>query len=254
MLCGLALVGATTLAVTPAQAGLVTPTVDLGAAANYAILSSSGISTTGTTSITGDIAVSPIAATAMTGFGLVLSSDGTYSQSSLVSGKAYAADYAPPTPAALTTAVGDEGAAYTDAAGRAADYLNVGAGAITGTALRAGVYKWTSPVTVSGTVTLTGGPTDVFIFQVPDTLDFSSSSNIVLAGGITADRVFWQAAGQVRLAAGSVTQGTILGKTAIVAGAGAKLSPGRALAQTAVTLIATTVTKPQPITQQPTTR
>lgn len=89
-----------------------------------------------------------------------------------------------------------------------------------------------------------GEPTDVFIFQVPSTLDFIGTSKIVLSGGISAKNVFWQAAGQVRLAGSSLTQGTILGKTSIVAGKGAVLSPGRALAQTAVTLIANTVSAP----------
>jgi hypothetical protein len=46
--------------------------VGLGTACNYVILAKSGISTVPTSAITGSIAVSPIAATAMTGFGLVL--------------------------------------------------------------------------------------------------------------------------------------------------------------------------------------
>ena len=78
--------------------------VDLGTAGNFVILAKSGISTTGTTSIVGDIGVSPIAATAITGFGLILDSTNTFSISSLVTGKVYAADYAPPTPANMTTA------------------------------------------------------------------------------------------------------------------------------------------------------
>ena len=42
--------------------------VALGLSANYVILSKAGISTTGVTSIIGNIGVSPIAATAITGF------------------------------------------------------------------------------------------------------------------------------------------------------------------------------------------
>ena len=64
--------------------------VDLGTAANFAVLSQSGISTTGTTSIVGDIGVSPIAATAITGFSLILDSSQQFSRSSLVTGKVYA--------------------------------------------------------------------------------------------------------------------------------------------------------------------
>ncbi|HEX7628529.1 MAG TPA: ice-binding family protein, partial [Candidatus Methanoperedens sp.] len=73
--------------------------VDLGNAGNFAILTKSGITTTGVTKIVGDIGVSPIAATAMTGFGLVIISTGTFATTSLVTGKVYAADYAVPTPA-----------------------------------------------------------------------------------------------------------------------------------------------------------
>ena len=85
------------------------------------ILSKSGISTTGVTLIIGNIGVSPIAATAITGFGLILDRTGQFSRSSLVSGNIYAATYAVPTPANLTTAIHNMEAAYTDAAGRASD-------------------------------------------------------------------------------------------------------------------------------------
>ena len=62
--------------------------------------------------------VSPIAATAITGFGLVADKTNTFSTSPQVTGKIYAANYASPTPANLTTAVSNMEAAYTDAAGR----------------------------------------------------------------------------------------------------------------------------------------
>jgi hypothetical protein len=73
--------------------------VALGSAGNFVILAKSGITTTGTTSIVGDIGVSPIAATAITGFWLILDASGQFSTSdpsSLVTGKVYAADYAVP--------------------------------------------------------------------------------------------------------------------------------------------------------------
>src|SRR3989338_7131225 len=105
------------------------PAVNLGTAGNFVILAKSGISTTGTTSIVGDIGVSPIDSTAITGFGLIADSSNTFSTSSLVTGKAYAADYAPPTPTKMTTAVSDMETAYTDAAGRTLpDATELGAG------------------------------------------------------------------------------------------------------------------------------
>src|SRR6185503_14356253 len=79
--------------------------VDLGSAAHFAILAKSGISTTGTTSVLGDIGVSPIGATAMTGFALVMDPSGTFATSTLVVGKATASDYTAPTPGNLTAAV-----------------------------------------------------------------------------------------------------------------------------------------------------
>lgn len=74
-------------------------TVNLGSAGDFVTLAKSGISTTGSTSIVGDIGVSPISATAMTGFGLTMDSSNTFSTSALLTGKAYAADYTAPTPA-----------------------------------------------------------------------------------------------------------------------------------------------------------
>jgi len=91
--------------------------VVLGTAGNFVVLAKSGISTTGTTHVTGDIGVSPIVATGMTGFGLTMDSSNTFATSALVTGKAYAADYTPPTPANMSTAVSDMETAYTAAAG-----------------------------------------------------------------------------------------------------------------------------------------
>src|SRR5437879_882598 len=85
--------------------------VDLGTAGNYTILTKAGVSATGATHVQGNIGVSPIAATAITGFGLKRT-DPTYSTSSLVTGKIFAANYAAPTPSNLTVAIGDMQTAY----------------------------------------------------------------------------------------------------------------------------------------------
>jgi hypothetical protein len=45
-----------------------------------------------------------------------------------VTGKVYAATYTSPTPSNLTTAVSDMETAFTDAAGRAPDFTETGAG------------------------------------------------------------------------------------------------------------------------------
>ena len=60
------------VSILPAMAAKGQAPVDLGSAGNFVILAKSGVTTTGTTSIVGDVGVSPIAATAITGFGLVM--------------------------------------------------------------------------------------------------------------------------------------------------------------------------------------
>ena len=214
--------------------------VDLGTAGNYVLLSKAGISATGTTKITGDIATSPIAASAVTGFGLVLDKLGAFSRSTLVIGNVYAANYAVPTPSVLTTAVNDMQTAYTNAAGRTAGVTELGAGNIGGLTLAPGVYKWSSNVTIPTNVTLSGGKNDVWVFQIAGTLSISSAKQVILQGGAQAKNVFWQVAGPTTLGTNSTFNGTILDKTNIALQTGAVLN-GRALAQTAITLDANRV-------------
>ena len=221
--------------------------VNLGTAGNFVILAKSGISTTGTTHVTGDIGVSPIVATGMTGFGLTMDSSNTFAISALVTGKAYAADYTPPTPANMSTAVSDMETAYTTAAGvtAPAPVVELGAGNIGGMTLAPGVYKWSTGVTIPTDVTLAGGANDVWIFQIGQTLDISSAQKVLLSGGAQASNIFWQVAGQTTLGTTSVFNGNILDQTLIAMQTGAILN-GRALAQTAVTLDASTVSTPVP--------
>jgi hypothetical protein len=214
--------------------------VDLGTAGNYVLLSKTGVSTTGATKVTGNIAVSPIAATAVTGFGLVRDSSGTFSRSSLVTGRVYAANYAVPTPSTLTVAVKDMETAYTNAAGRPANVTGLGAGNIGGLTLAPGVYKWGTGVTIPKNVTLSGGANDVWIFQIAGTLTVSSATKVILAGGAQAKNIFWQVAGTTTLGTTSTFNGNILDKKNIALGTGAVLK-GRALAQTAITLQANNV-------------
>ena len=141
--------------------------VVLGMAGNYVILAKSGISTVPTSAITGNLGLSPAAASYITGFSLVADASGVFSTSTQVIGNVYAADYAVPTPANLTTAVSNMETAYTDAAGRALpDFTELGAGEIGGLTLVPGLYKWGTDVLISTDVTLNGGPNDVWIFQI----------------------------------------------------------------------------------------
>ena len=219
--------------------------VNLGTAAEFVALAKTGISTTGTTAIVGDIGISPAAATAITGFGLIMDPSGTFSISSLITGKVYAADYTSPTPTKMTTAIGDMQTAYTNAAGRTLpDYTELYAGDVTGKTLIHGLYKWGTGVLISpGGVTISGSPTDIWIFQIAQNLTVANGAIVTLSGGALASNIFWQVAGQVTLGTTAQMKGNILCQTQIAMSTGATLN-GRALAQTAVTLAANAVTKP----------
>jgi hypothetical protein len=212
--------------------------VDLGTSGNFSILAKTSITTTGATTIDGNIGVSPAAATVMTGFGLVLDASGTFSKSSLVTGRVYAANYASPTPDQMTLAVSDMEAAYTDAAGREnPDAINAD---INGETLLPGLYKWTTGLTLSSNVTLSGGPNDVWIFQVAGGITMGDGVEIILIGGAQAHNVFWQSSTSLIINAGVKFQGIALTYTEITLADGATVN-GRLLSQTAVTLIGNTI-------------
>src|ERR1035437_9174392 len=219
-------------------------TVNLGTAGNFVILAKTGISTTGATSVIGDIGVSPAQATYITGFSLILPAASAFSTSALITGKVYAPGYADPTPANLTTAIGDMQTAYTDAAGRSLNAITeLGAGNIGGMTLAPGLYKWGTGVTIPTDVTLSGGANDVWIFQIAQGLTVSSATKVNLSGGAQASNVFWAVAGATTIGTGAVFNGNILDQTNIALNTGATLN-GRALAQSAVTLQANAVTIP----------
>ena len=216
--------------------------VILGQSGQYVILAKTGISTTGTTAITGDIGVSPAAGSFITGFSL-LAPPTTFATSAKVTGKVYAADYNSPTPANLTTAVLDMGTAYSDAAARPLDYTELGTGNIGGMTLAPAVYKWSGNVTIPSNVTLSGGANDVWIFQIAGNLSVSSAVNVFLQGGALPKNIYWQVAGAVSLGTTSHFEGVVLAQTAIALNTGASAN-SRFLTKTAVTLDANSVVQP----------
>jgi hypothetical protein len=214
----------------------------------YAILAKTGISTTGTTAVTGDLGVSPVAATYITGFSLIMNAGGCYSTTTLVTGNVFAADYNTggcTTPTLLTVAVGDMMTAYTDAASRVPDFTEIGAGNIGGMTLPAGTYKWGTGVLIPTNVTLSGGPNDVWIFQIAGGITQASAAQVILAGGALPKNIFWQAADVVNIGTTAHMEGVILAQTQITLKTGATAN-SRLLAQTQVTLQANTVTQPAP--------
>jgi hypothetical protein len=217
--------------------------INLGTANDFVILAETGISTETSSMITGNIGVSPAAQTYITGFSLILDSTGTFSTSSQIVGNAYASNDTSPTPSYLTTAVADMHTAYTEAAGRTANYNNLYSGDLSGQTLTTGVYKFGSGVLINTDLTLNGNATDVWIFQIDGALTQAAGVNIILTGGALAENIIWQVADTVSIGTGAHFVGTILAKTNISLGTNASIN-GSLYAQTAVTLDAATVTKP----------
>ncbi len=216
--------------------------VNLGSSINYVILAKTGISSVPASVVTGNIAVSPSAASSITGFALAAPPT-TSTTSPQVTGLVYAADFDPPTPSNLTTAVSDMLLGFTDAAGRAPDVTGLGAGDIGGMTLASGVYKWGTGLLIPTNITLTGSATDVWIFQIAQDLTVANGVNVVLAGGAVPKNVFWQVSGAANFGTTVHFEGVVLSQTGITMNTGSSIN-GRLLAQSAVTLQSTTVVQP----------
>jgi hypothetical protein len=183
----------------------------------FSVLAGSTVTNTASTTVSGDVGVSP--GTAVTGF-----------PPGLASGAIHKADSAAAQAQAALTA------GYIDAAGRSGG-TSV-SGDLVGRTLTAGVYKSTSSLAVSGDVTLDaqGDSSAVFIFQIASTLTTGSGSHVVLANGAKACNVFWQVGSSATLGTYSDFKGNILALTSITITTGVNLE-GRALARNgAVTL------------------
>lgn len=216
--------------------------VELGTSGNYVILAKTAISNTPTSAIEGDMGISPAAASFITGFSLTAATG--YATSPQINGRIYAADMVAPTSGNLTLAVENMITAYNDAAGRPSpNFLELGTGNIGGKTLVPGLYKWTGSVTVPTNVTISGGPNDVWIFQIAGNLNMGAGVKVTLAGGAQAKNIFWQVAGAATFGTTSHFEGVILSMTGITFQTGATFN-GRALAQTAVILDANRITKP----------
>lgn len=198
--------------------------VDLLTANSFAILAGSGITNTGATTIVGDVGSFPTLT--QIGFGSVI-----------LTGTNHLGD------AVTQTAKADLITAYNDAANQPLSTAIIAD--LGGQTLAAGVYNTASSIAITGTVTLNGGPSDVWIFQAGSTLTTSSgsTSHVSLAGGAQACNVFWQVGSSATLGTGSDFSGNIIAMDSITDDGGSTIS-GRLLARNAaITLNNTNVTR-----------
>ncbi len=211
--------------------------VVLGGAGTYVILAESGITNVPTSAITGNIGLSAATGASITGL----------DDCSEITGAVTTVDNTGPVcrtvdPVSLTTAIGAKNTAYTNAAGRAPDYTELGAGNIGGRNLAPATYKWGSALLIPTNVTLTGGPNDVWIFQIAQGMTVSSGAQIILAGGALPQNVYWQTF-SAEFGTTSQIKGTVISQTSIAMKSGASIT-GRLFAGTATTLIQNVVTAP----------
>ena len=233
------------------QRELTSPgTIELGGAGNYAILAGTGITTVPSSVITGDIAVYPAALAAMTGFSFTSDSTGAALSTQIVGetqqvshqayGKGGTVDED------LTLAVDAMVAAYDNAAARARtvspndDNYNFMDGLLDGQTLTPGVYDFTTGVSLNGDITFSGD--GVFIIKMTGNLVQAGMTNVILADGAAANKIFWQVAGTVSVGAGAHMKGIILGNTSVAFVTGSSLD-GRVFAKTSCALQQATITQ-----------
>ncbi len=184
----------------------------LGAAASFAVLGGSRVTSSGSTIITGNLGVSPgntITGSPSVNVGAIFRNDSIARQ-----------------------AQQDATIAYNDLAGRLCSVdltgLNLG-----GKTLGPGVYCFTSPSQLTGTLTLNGAgnPAAVWIFQMANTLTTTPDSRVLAINGAQAGKVFWQVGDSASLGANSTFLGSLFGLNGITLNSGASVS-GRLLART----------------------
>ena len=193
----------------PASAQVAPP---LGAAQSFAVLAATTVTSTGPSSMTGDVGVSP--GSAVTGF----------PPATFVSGSIHSADAA--AAAAQTSALN----AYNNLTGQACTTDLTGQD-LGGKTLTAGVYCFASSAGLTGILTLDAqnNANAVFIFKMGSTITTASASSVVMINGGSLCNVFWQVGSSATLGTTTSFAGNILALTSITMTTGVSLA-GRAIA------------------------
>jgi hypothetical protein len=197
----------------PSAFAASTPTVNLGQAAGYAIISGASVANTGASTVRGDIG----APATPSGFG-----PGVLYGTMLVG-------------SADTAAYNDFLAAYNEVQSRSG---GTALPTLAGATLTPGLYTATAAAGMAASTVLTlnagGNPNAVFVIQVNGALSLGAGAQVNLTGGAQASNVFWQVNGAFSVGAGGQFAGTVLASTTGAIGAGSLVN-GRVLAETAVT-------------------
>ncbi|MCW2829736.1 MAG: cytoskeleton protein RodZ, partial [Aeromicrobium sp.] len=231
VLAALAVVSLFPVAVLVTSADAAEPAIDLGTAKAFSVLAGSGVSNTGTTRLAGSVGSYPTP-TVGTDTPFVFTSAGA---------KNHAGD------AVTQQAKTDLGVAYNVAAA-AQPPIAVPQELSRTDPYLPGVYRASSSMLLSGSMTLDGGGRNdgVFVFQAPaSTLTTASNSTVRFVNGAQPCNVYWQVGSSATFGTGTTFVGNVLAFTSITATTGATFE-GRLLALNgAVTLDSNTITGPR---------
>ncbi len=198
----------------------------LGTAGSFAVLAGSTATNTGTTTIGGNLGVSP--GTAVTGFppGIVTPPGAIYTD----------------TPGTAGTAQDDLTTAYNTLFGLPFN-IDLTGQDLGGQTLLPGVYHFDSSAQLTGTLTLDalGSNNAWWVFQIGTTLTTASSSVVQVINGGPGDALYWQVGSSATLGTTTMFEGNIVALTSITLNQGATIPCGRALARNGAVTMDTNV-------------
>jgi hypothetical protein len=189
--------------------------ISLGTAETFGVLGGSAVTNTGTTTVNGNVGVSP--GSSVSGFPPGIVAGGSIHSNDAVATQAQND---------LTTVYN-----FIAATPCTVDLTGQDLGGLT---LTPGVYCYTSSAQLTGALTLNalGNPHALFLFKIGSTLTTASGSSVTVInpGGSTCDKAYWQVGSSATLGTGTSFAGDILALTSITLTTGAN-TDGRLLAR-----------------------